>query len=133
MKKPALRPQPFQEAPPQRHSSWQVEPRENRPCTLSEDVLDQQNRNFQSTAGISANNRNSGYVPAFRNRFSQAFVISCYLDGRPAPFHLLDGLPDSWVLERDSEGHVVRAQPGVEAGFVRDGLFFTREEAARVA
>lgn len=133
MQPSAFRPPPCTGETSRHCSSWHREEAGEPSCTLSEHILEQQNRNFRGSAGISANNRNSGYLPAFRNRCSQTFVIARYTDGRPAPCHLLDGLPDSWVLERDPEGRVVRAQPGVEAGFVRDGTFFTREEAARAA
>ena len=47
--------------------------------------------------------------------------------------HLLDGLPEHWVAERDPEGRVTRARTGVVSGFLRDGRFYTRDQAAQVA
>jgi hypothetical protein len=65
---------------------------------------------------------------------TRAVYASCFADGRPAPFHLLDGLPDEVVLERQPCGRVRSIKASVVSGFVLDGDFFTREEAAaRVA
>jgi hypothetical protein len=47
--------------------------------------------------------------------------------------HLLDGLPDEWVVERDAAGRVRAIKDSVIAGFVRDGRFYTREQAAAAA
>ena len=44
--------------------------------------------------------------------------------------HLLDGLPDEWVVNRDTGGRPSAVRPSVIAGFVRNGLFYTREEVA---
>lgn len=58
-------------------------------------------------------------------------VVSCFADGQPAPVHLLDGLPSEWVEARDAQGNVTKARSGVVAGFLRNGVFFTREAAAQ--
>ena len=54
-----------------------------------------------------------------------------YSDGRPAPFHLIDGLPDAVVLSRKPSGKVETIKPEVISGFVLDGQFYTREESAK--
>jgi len=81
--------------------------------------------------GVSENNREQGFRAAFRDAASGAVVLACYRDGSPAPMHLLDGLPEDWVLERSDTGKVVSVKTSVVAGFVRRGRFYTREEAAR--
>jgi hypothetical protein len=48
-----------------------------------------------------------------------------------APIHLLCGLPAEWVVSRDAAGGVSAVKPSIVAGFLRDGRFYTREEAAR--
>jgi hypothetical protein len=48
-----------------------------------------------------------------------------------APIHLLSGLPPEWVVTRDAAGGVSAVKPSIVAGFLRDGRFYTREEAAR--
>jgi hypothetical protein len=73
-----------------------------------------------------------GFRPAFKNIETGTVHLSCHSDGMPASVHVLDGLPDDWVLRRDSAGHVVEAKCSVVAGFVRDARFYTREQATRL-
>lgn len=91
-----------------------------------------QNAHFAGTGGVSGNNRAVGFVPAYQNTVTGEAVVSRFGDGRPAPVHVLDGLPESWVALRDADGSVTRTTGDVIAGFLRDGRFFTREAAARV-
>lgn len=51
-------------------------------------------------------------------------------DGRPAPMHLLEGLPPAVVTARDATGRVIALKSTVLAGFVRAERFYTREQAA---
>lgn len=90
-----------------------------------------ENARYAGTGGVSAVNRRAGFIPAFMDRSSGKAVVSCYPDGRPAPVHVLDGLPDNWILSRGHDGKVQRVRPSVVAGFLRDGVFYTREAAAR--
>jgi hypothetical protein len=100
---------------------------------LNDAVLQQQNRRFMGTGGRSQENRSSGFRPAFIDSITRAVYASCFADGRPAPIHLIDGLPDEVVVARSDSGRVCAVKPSVVAGFVRDGRFYTREEAARCA
>lgn len=88
---------------------------------------------FDRTRGVSGNNRSAGFIPAYRNMQTGEQVPSRFPDGALAPVHLLDGLPESWIAERDSDGHVVSTCPGIVSGFLRGGQFYTREEAARTS
>lgn len=97
---------------------------------LSHQELRRQNDVHAGTGGLSANNRLEGFRPAFRHTGTGRVVISCFADGNPAPLHVLDGLPEDWVAERDAHGQVCRTVPAVEAGFERGGRFFSREAAA---
>ena len=97
---------------------------------LSQQLLRMQNRVFRGTGGVSRNNRQSGFVPAYYDVSSARAVVSRFADGNPAPVHVLDGLPADWVETRDAKGRVTKARTGVFAGFLRDGVFFTREAAA---
>jgi hypothetical protein len=97
---------------------------------LSQQLLQRQNRTFAGSGGVSQNNSAAGFVPGYFNTRSGVAVRSCFSDGAPAPIHLLDGLPDSWILTRGNQGKVLEARPEVIAGFIRDGIFYTREEAA---
>ncbi|MGH8507279.1 MAG: hypothetical protein ACREVH_00965 [Gammaproteobacteria bacterium] len=97
---------------------------------LSKAALVEQNRRFVRTGGVSAGNRIHGFHPAFFDRETGTIYIARFSDGRPAPMHLLDGLPAKLVVERLPSGHVAAVKRSVEAGFVKDGSFITREEAA---
>jgi hypothetical protein len=95
--------------------------------------LRQQNLAFAGTAGVSGGSRGNGadeFVPAFRDTETGHTVIARYADGRPAPMHLLDGLPAEWAVSQDCNGCITAVKSSIVAGFVRNGAFFTREEAA---
>lgn len=104
--------------------------RSRRPAGLCDCDLQTQNERFAGTGGISGNNRAAGFVPAYLNTATGEALASRFEDGRPAPVHVLDGLPDSWIAGRDARGCVTRTKRDVIAGFLRDGRFFTREAAA---
>jgi hypothetical protein len=91
-------------------------------------VLKQENVAFAGTAGRSQHNSGLGFHPAFLDMGTCAIYVSRFADGRPAPFHLLDGLPDEVVLKRSTSGRVVAAKGTLVAGF-----FYTRAAAARAA
>jgi hypothetical protein len=95
--------------------------------------LRQQNAVHAGTGGVSRKNRSLGFRPAFLDFDTQTIYLSRFADGRPAPFHLLDGLPNEIVVDRTLCGRVAAVKASVIAGFVRDGFFFTREQAARAA
>ncbi|MBD5802230.1 hypothetical protein AZOA_16560 [Azoarcus sp. Aa7] len=93
--------------------------------------LERENREFRNTGGRSEENRSLGFRPAFKDVASGAVYDSRFADGRPAPFHLLDGLPEEVVVQREPGGRVGRVKESIVSGFVLDGRFYTREEAAR--
>ena len=99
--------------------------------TMTRATLVLQNVVQLGTAARSQGNRSRGFRPAFIDRATGAVYDSCFADGRPAPVHLLDGLPDAVVVERAASGRVRAVKPGVEAGFTRDGRFYSRDEARR--
>ncbi len=92
--------------------------------------LVEENRQFAGTGGVSEGNAQAYFTPAFQDAGSGQIEISRFQGGLPAPCHLLDGLPVEWVTERDSKGRVVRVKSTVISGFVRNGKFFTRRQAA---
>ena len=93
--------------------------------------LDKENIRFRGKGGVSHENRCSGFLPAFCDTLTGRSELSRFEGGTPAPLHLFDGLPEEWVMERSSSGAVVSIKSTVVAGFLRNGCFFTREEAAR--
>jgi hypothetical protein len=101
--------------------------------SMTELSLERENVRHRGTGGVSAKNRSLGFAPAFIDRETRAIYLSRFADGRPAPCHLLDGLPHALVLSRRACGRVAAVKPSLVSGFVRDGRFYTREEAAQDA
>ncbi|HEB58890.1 MAG TPA: hypothetical protein ENJ01_06705 [Gammaproteobacteria bacterium] len=99
--------------------------------SLSRRKLADQTLDYMGTGGISRENQHLGFVPAYRDTRTGTVYPSCHADGRPAPVHVLDGLPAELVVRRSADGHVMAVARQVEAGFVRNGRFYTRAEAAR--
>jgi hypothetical protein len=83
---------------------------------MNELRLQQENAEHAGTGGCSAENRGLGFAPAFLDFATMTIHPSRFSDGRPAPFHLIHGLP---------------AKPTLIAGFERNGFFYTRAAAAR--
>ncbi len=98
---------------------------------LTPQTLKAENQLFAGTGGVSAENQSRGFIPGFLDRETGVVYCSCWADGRPAPFHALDGLPAHLVQERDCGGHIRAIKSSVIAGFIRQGHFYTREQAAR--
>ncbi|MEE4377857.1 MAG: hypothetical protein V2J55_10155 [Candidatus Competibacteraceae bacterium] len=101
-------------------------------CVTNQALL-HQNQVFRGTGGVSHENRSSGFVPAFQDSQTGTVYLSRFADGRPAPMHLLEGLPQSVVVARNETGKINAIKPSVVAGFVRCGQFYTREQAAASA
>lgn len=96
---------------------------------FTEGRLQQENREFSGTPGVSEVNCACGFIPAFYDMDTGRVEISRYQDGKPAPMHLIHGLPDCWVVERDESFLPTAILQSIIAGFVRDGCFYTRTEA----
>lgn len=101
--------------------------------TLTQMSLRNENLLYANTRGISQNNRSSGFRPGYLNRANGELALSRFSDGSPAPIHVLDGLPETWIAARDKDGRVTAVSPEVVSGFIRDGLFYTRDEAIKAA
>ena len=78
-------------------------------------------------------NARLGFRPAFFDFATQTLYPSRFSDGRSAPFHMLDGLPDEVVADRAPSGRVTSTRPTLISGFERNGYFYTRSAAARAA
>ena len=91
--------------------------------------LERENLAFSGTPGTSDGNRDHGFIPAFRDTETGQVLISCFSNGIPAPMHTIEGLPDSWIIERDSSSGETAVKSSVVTGFVRDGCFYTRSQA----
>ncbi len=102
-------------------------------AALCRQKLRRENALFRGTRGVSENNRSLGFRPAYLNTATGETVVSRFADGTVAPVHVLDGLPEDWVIARDRSGNVLKVLATILAGFLRGGRFYTREAAARAA
>jgi len=100
---------------------------------LDAQKLSVENQQFARTCGLSANNAHQDFVPAFRNEETGEVALARFADGRVAPMHLIINLPEEWATARNSRGQISAVEDCVIAGFVHDGQFFTRAEAAAAA
>jgi hypothetical protein len=100
---------------------------------MNAQLLKQENADHAGSGGRSQANRGLGFHPAFLDTGTFAIYLSRFADGRPAPFHMLDGLPDEVVVARSTSGRVVAAKGTLVSGFERNGFFYTRTAAARAA
>lgn len=98
---------------------------------MDQQTLRQENIQHHGTGGRSEENAGLGFSPAFYDFATQKIYPSLFADGRPAPCHLLDGLPDELVVDRTWSGRVTSVKATVISGFVRNGYFYTRTAAAK--
>lgn len=97
---------------------------------LTRNRIRRENLAFAGTGGVSRENRCRRFTPAFRDDATGQVELSRYANGLLAPMHLIDGLPREWVCARDEQGRPSAVKATIVAGFVRDGQFYTREQAA---
>lgn len=97
---------------------------------MNTQVLQKENRAYADTCGISQNNRILGFVPAFKQLSSGRVELARMQNGSPAPMHMINWLPAEWAASRSVDGTISCLIPGIIAGFVRDGVFYTREQTA---
>ena len=100
---------------------------------VNAEMLRRENVVHTGTGGRSEGNSGLGFKPAFLDFATQVIYPSRFADGRLAPFHLLDGLPEEVVIDRLPSGRVSAAKATLISGFVRNGFFYTRSAAARAA
>jgi hypothetical protein len=100
---------------------------------MNAEVLKRENQVHAGTGGRSQGNAGLGFKPAFLDFATQAIYPSRFADGRLAPFHILDGLPEEVVVDRLPSGRVIAAKATLISGFVRNGFFYTRAAAAKAA
>ena len=100
--------------------------------TMTTCTLEMENHAFAGTHGISQRNAHMRFVPGFLDQETGSIYISRRDDGSPCLVHVLDGLPEHLVVKRNACGKVSAVKGSIVAGFLRDGRFYTREQAASV-
>lgn len=99
-------------------------------CQHEVSFLVEENRQYAGSGGVSANNAGAEFIPAFKDSLTGRTERSRFRDGRPAPFHLIDGLPDDWLAVQEDSGSAFGVKETIVCGFLRLGRFYTRKEAA---
>lgn len=74
----------------------------------------------------------AGMQPAFRNLRTGESHLSQSIPGIPALEYGFAGLPDEWIVERDSQGNPVALHPDVVAGYWRDARFIALGQLAQM-
>jgi hypothetical protein len=103
----------------------------NNNLALTPETLHLENERFCHTGGVSRNNRNAGFQSAFLDQATGSVYLSRDTHGNPAAIHLLSGLPDELVIQRDLHGRAIAVKDTVIAGFMHAEIFYTREQVAQ--
>ena len=74
-----------------------------------------------------------GFIPAFRHLETGEVRLCQLADGRVSTDHLLDSLPNHWVLERDAKGRPMILVSAIEPGFIRGIQFWSLEDMVHPA
>ncbi|WP_250657739.1 hypothetical protein [Alkalimarinus coralli] len=90
--------------------------------------LSDENKLFAGTLGLSQNNAEYGFCPAFRNEKTKQVLLSRTANGKVSPVHLLEGLPQNWFFPNTQDDQARVLLDEITSGFVRQGIFYTREE-----
>jgi hypothetical protein len=98
--------------------------------TITIKSIQAQNRRYAGTGGVSQENQVRGFIPGFLDRATGEMYASRHADGSPAPIHIMDGLPEDLIVARTQSGQVAAIKGTVIVGFILDGHFYTREQAA---
>lgn len=85
---------------------------------------------YNGTCGESVVACQHKFLPAFCNREDGRIELARLPNGKPAPMHLIAKLPKVWAARCDGKGNVLELIDSIVAGFVKNGRFYTREEAA---
>lgn len=98
--------------------------------SIASETLVQENLQYAGSGGVSENNRSQGFVPAFLDTDSGYVYRSRFPDGRPAPVHILSGLPRKLRNGNNASSQECAVKDSVISGFLLEETFYTREAAA---
>ena len=65
----------------------------------------------------------AGLQPAFMNKVTGESHLAQNDQGCPAHVYSFYGLPDNWIVERDSQGYPLALHPDIVPGYWRDAQF----------
>lgn len=99
---------------------------------LDAKTIEQESKRFLGRMGTSSEVNGSGFCPAFKDSNTGDVHPSRFADGTLATLHVLDGLPNHLVLERNNNGHVTKTVDWLITGFIKDNQFYTRMEVSNM-
>ena len=97
---------------------------------MNDDTLHRENREYAGTQGVSQACQEDGFQPAFQDQRTGRIELSRQRDGNPANIHMIGWLPREWAATTGKSGTIMSLKPEIVSGFVRDGIFYTREAVA---
>lgn len=97
---------------------------------MTQERLELETEIYEDSGATSTHCRPYGFRPAFYDTQSRLIHMSRFSDGRLAPIHLLDGLPEQVVVARDSDGRIEAVKESIISGFEMYGRFYTRDEVS---
>ncbi|MFK8079280.1 MAG: hypothetical protein AB8B97_03265 [Granulosicoccus sp.] len=65
----------------------------------------------------------AGMQPAFKHALTGEAHLAQIVKGIPSTVYGFEGLPDEWIVERDSSGNAIALHPDVMPGYWRDARF----------
>jgi len=95
--------------------------------TLASEVI-----KFRGKGGVATEVKGLGLKPAFRHEKTGEIFKSLNEEGKESNIHLLEGIPEKYVTERHADGDVIAVSPEIESGFIKDGKFYTRNDAVEL-
>jgi hypothetical protein len=98
---------------------------------MNRNTLHCENLAFAGTRGVSQNNRELGFRPAFLDKITGRIELARMANGQPATMHLICWLPGDWGSSFNEDGSIESLKAEIVAGFEFDGLFYTRDEVAK--
>lgn len=97
---------------------------------MTQERLELETELYEDSGATSTHCRPFGFRPAFYDTQTRTLLLSRFADGRLAPIHLLDGLPERVVVSRDVTGRIDAVVESIVAGFEMYGRFYTRDEVS---
>jgi hypothetical protein len=73
------------------------------------------------------------FLPAYQDECTGETHLPLAHDGSIASRHTMHGIPNHWVLARDTRGQPAALRSNIIAGFIRGGRFYTPQELARIS
>ncbi|VAW53828.1 hypothetical protein MNBD_GAMMA07-1783 [hydrothermal vent metagenome] len=95
---------------------------------LSQQQVIKQHKCYSPCHGAVFSDISFGFMPAFKNLNDEHVHLSRDHYGKVSVMHLFDGLPESWIKEKDAQGAAITLKSEIIVGFLRNATFYTLSE-----